>query len=185
MFFFIHTSHSPILFFLSSALVLAIIFCISAISIRYNTRNFFMRFLFCRLLKCPSLYPGARNKITPTKRWVFSANAIERYAFILVTTPAPPILPPSRIAKRNRSFIAIEATSFTLNVAVEQLPGLHGMVSNFKSVRHAADIALCPSHVARDQELKGVGQDDRALSRGLCHRTSLWLREDPHRQRTG
>jgi len=86
-------------------------------------------------LKCPSLYPGARNKITPRRGGVFSANAIERYAFILVTTPAPPILPPSRIAKRNRSFIAIEATSFTLNVAVEQLPGLHGVVSNFKSVR--------------------------------------------------
>ena len=50
-------------------------------------------------------------------------------------------------------------------MAVEQLPGLHGVVSNFKSVRHAADIVLCPSHVARDQELKGVGQDDRALSR--------------------
>jgi acyl dehydratase len=30
---------------------------------------------------------------------------------------------------------------------------------------------------ARDQELKGVGQDDRALSRGLRHRTSLWLRQ--------
>src|SRR5262245_39391000 len=56
MFFFIHTSHSPILFFRSSALVLAIIFCISAISIRYKTRNFFMGFLFLWLLKCPSLY---------------------------------------------------------------------------------------------------------------------------------
>src|SRR5262245_25717693 len=71
-----------------------------------------------------------------------AANAIERYAFILLTTPAPPILPPSRIAKRNRSFIATEATSFTLNVAVQQLPGLHGVASNFKSVRHAADIVL-------------------------------------------
>jgi hypothetical protein len=81
--------------------------------------------------------PWRAKQDNATKRWVFSANAIERYAFILVTTPAPPILPPSRIAKRNRSFIAIEATSFTLNVAVEQLPGLHGVVSNFKSVRHA------------------------------------------------
>ena len=47
LFFFIHTSHSPILFFLSSALVLAIIFRISPMSILYNTKNFFMRFLLC------------------------------------------------------------------------------------------------------------------------------------------
>src|SRR5262249_29797980 len=33
---------------------------------------------------------------------------------------------------------------------------------------------------ARGQELKGVGQDDRALSRGLRHRTILWLRQDQH-----
>src|SRR5262249_54026404 len=48
LFFFIHASHSPILFFLSSALVLAIIFCISAISIRYKARNVFMGFPLCR-----------------------------------------------------------------------------------------------------------------------------------------
>ena len=47
IFFFIHSSHSPILFFLSSALVLAIIFRISPMSILYNTKNFFMRFLLC------------------------------------------------------------------------------------------------------------------------------------------
>src|SRR5437016_12587976 len=56
IFFFIHTSHSPILFFLSSALVLAIIFRISPMSILYNTKNFFMRFRLCWLLMCPSLY---------------------------------------------------------------------------------------------------------------------------------
>jgi hypothetical protein len=42
-------------------------------------------------------------------------------------------------------FIAIEATSFTLNVAVEQLPGLHGVVSNFKSVR--TDMPLARTNV--------------------------------------
>ena len=47
LFFFIHASDFPILFFLSSALVLAIIFCISPMSILYNTKNFFMRFLHC------------------------------------------------------------------------------------------------------------------------------------------
>jgi len=70
--------------------------------------------------------PWRAKQDNATTRWVFSANAIERYAFILVTTPTPPILPPSRIPKRKCSYIAIEATSFTLNVAVEQLPGFTG-----------------------------------------------------------
>lgn len=44
------------------------------------------------------------------------------YAVILVTTPAPTVLPPSRIAKRIWSSIAIGPTSFTLKVTVS--PGI-------------------------------------------------------------
>ena len=39
------------------------------------------------------------------------------YSIILVTTPAPTVLPPSRIAKFNFSFIAIGVINLTVNLA--------------------------------------------------------------------
>src|SRR5258706_6334780 len=44
------------------------------------------------------------------------------YLLILVTTPAPTVRPPSRIAKRRPCSIAIGASSLTLNVTVS--PGM-------------------------------------------------------------
>ena len=41
----------------------------------------------------------------------------EFYSKILVTTPAPTVFPPSRIAKFNFSFIAIGVINFTVNFA--------------------------------------------------------------------
>jgi len=41
--------------------------------------------------------------------------APKRYLIILVTTPAPTVLPPSLIAKFKLSFIAIGVINFTLN----------------------------------------------------------------------
>ena len=45
------------------------------------------------------------------------ATLLVAYFIILVTTPAPTVLPPSLIAKFNFSFIAIGVISFTLNLA--------------------------------------------------------------------
>lgn len=45
------------------------------------------------------------------------------YSMILLTTPAPTVLPPSRIAKRKPSFMAIGWISVTLIFALS--PGMH------------------------------------------------------------
>ena len=50
------------------------------------------------------------------------ATLLRAYSNILVTTPAPTVLPPSLIAKFNFSFIAIGVINFTVNF--ESSPGI-------------------------------------------------------------
>ena len=49
--------------------------------------------------------------------WATLLVAYYYYLIIFVTTPAPTVLPPSRIAKFNFSFIAIGVINLTLNLA--------------------------------------------------------------------
>ena len=54
--------------------------------------------------------------------FTLSLRSLPCYFSILVTTPEPTVLPPSRIAKRSLSFIAIGSSNFTLKVTVS--PGI-------------------------------------------------------------
>src|SRR5262249_962691 len=77
--------------------------------------------------------------------------------------------------------------TYAVQNGMSALPPIATSIAFFGMSALGQKRTLCCVRVtsASDQEMKGVGQDDRALSRGLRHRTSLWLREDPNRQRTG
>ena len=69
-----------------------------------------------------SFLAGAEGIEPPTsgfgdRRSTSWATLLVAYLIILVTTPAPTVLPPSLIAKFNFSFIAIGVINLTLNLA--------------------------------------------------------------------
>jgi len=62
------------------------------------------------------------------------------YSIILVTTPAPTVLPPSRIAKFNFSDIAIGVINFTVNLASS--PGITISVPEGSSTSPVTSVVL-------------------------------------------
>ena len=62
------------------------------------------------------------QKYPQVNEGIFAVIEIFYYLVILVTTPAPTVRPPSRIAKLRPCSIAIGCRSFTLNVSVS--PGI-------------------------------------------------------------
>ena len=66
--------------------------------------------------------------------------APKRYLIILVTTPAPTVLPPSLIAKFNFSLIAIGVINFTVNLASS--PGITISVPEGNSTSPVTSVVL-------------------------------------------
>ena len=80
-----------------------------------NLNGFFIKF-YSKLAGAEGLEPSASG--FGDRRSTNWATLLYRaYSIILVTTPAPTVLPPSRIAKFNFSDMAIGVISFTVNLA--------------------------------------------------------------------
>jgi len=62
------------------------------------------------------------------------------YSMILATTPAPTVRPPSRIAKRKPSSIAIGACKFTINCTLS--PGITISIPEGKSHEPVTSVVL-------------------------------------------
>ena len=101
--------------------------------------------LFCYLLVCsvPNRYTAHFlyfPKYCRTFKYSFGSGSLPHYSLIFVTTPEPTVLPPSRIAKRRPSSIAIGVIRSTSIVTLS--PGMHISLSAGRVITPVTSVVL-------------------------------------------